>query len=114
MKYSTVYKVKVMKINSLIKVNIPISFNQYAIFLYTSSQELTIMAKRILGKKRTSRGSSLILRTNSCKRKEHANKLYPADGCAYIHYHYNNVKSIMTGKLKSWLIQIPGFLYGIL
>lgn len=44
----------------------PMSLSQQAIFLYTSSQAVTVIASMILGMKRASRGISLIPITNSC------------------------------------------------
>lgn len=47
----------------------PMSLSQQAIFLYTSSHTVTVIASMILGIKRASRGISLIPITNSCKAK---------------------------------------------
>ena len=43
------------------------ALGQKAIFLYTSSHAVTVMASMILGMKRASRGISLIPITNSCR-----------------------------------------------
>lgn len=45
----------------------PMSLSQQAIFRYTSSHAVTVIASMILGMKRASRGISLIPITNSCK-----------------------------------------------
>lgn len=45
----------------------PMSLSQQAIFLYTSSHAVTVIASMILGMKRASRGISLIPITNSCR-----------------------------------------------
>lgn len=45
----------------------PMSFSQQAIFLYTSSHAVTVMASMILGMNLATRGSSLIPITNSCR-----------------------------------------------
>lgn len=45
---------------------LPMSLSQQAIFLYTSSHAVTVIASIIFGMKRASRGISLIPITNSC------------------------------------------------
>lgn len=66
------YKLQLMQISS----DSPMSFSQQAIFLYTSSHAVTVMANMILGINRATRGSSLIPITNSCQTSLHYNSHY--------------------------------------